>query len=68
MIGPWLSDQGYLLGPAFALVLFLAFFVGMLLWIYRPGSARLYDQQAKLPLDDQSHTPGTPIPRTARED
>jgi cbb3-type cytochrome oxidase subunit 3 len=67
MTGPWLTEQGYLLGPAFALLVFLALFVGMLLWLYRPGSRRIYEQEARLPFDDGRH-PGTLNPRPARED
>ena len=67
MIGPWLSDQGYLLGPAFALLVFLAVFVGMLLWIFRPGSGHTYEREAQLPFDEGAH-PGPLNPRPARED
>lgn len=52
MIREWLTDQGLLLGPAVALFLFLGVFVAMLAWIFRPGSRRIYDEQARLPLDD----------------
>ena len=52
MIGEWLSDQGILLGPAVALFLFFGVFLGMLAWIFRPGSRQVYDRHARLPLDD----------------
>ena len=51
MIGSWLTDQGLTLGPALALLLFLAIFVGVLAWIYRPGSATLYEHEARLPFE-----------------
>jgi cytochrome c oxidase cbb3-type subunit IV len=54
MIREWLTAQGFQLGPAVALLLFLAVFVGMLVWIYRPGSRRIYDRQANLPFDEDA--------------
>jgi cbb3-type cytochrome oxidase subunit 3 len=65
MINEWLSDQEVLLGPAIALVLFLAIFIGMMVWIFRPGSRRAYEHDAQLPFDDarQAKPPRT-NPRT----
>lgn len=31
------------------LLLFFVFFVGMLVWIYRPGSQKAYEQDANIP-------------------
>jgi cbb3-type cytochrome oxidase subunit 3 len=67
MISEWLSDQGFLVGPALALGVFLAVFAGVLLWIYRPGSTRAYEHEAQLPFDEGVRPPrltGSP----ARED
>jgi cbb3-type cytochrome oxidase subunit 3 len=52
MISNWLTDQGYLLGPAVALLLFLLIFAIVLVWIFRPGSTEAYEREAMLPLDD----------------
>ncbi len=35
-----------------ALVLFLVAFVGILLWVLRPGASRRMEHDARLPLDD----------------
>ena len=55
MIREWLTDQGLLFGPAFALALFLGVFVGVLAWIYRPGSRIIYEHEARLPFDKEPH-------------
>lgn len=36
------------------LILFLGFFLGMLAWVCRPGSRRIYDAGARLPFADDS--------------
>ena len=53
MLSDWWSDQGLLLGPMLALVVFLGVFVGMLVWIFRPGSKQFYQHNAELPLQDE---------------
>ncbi len=40
---PWLTVLG--------LMIFLAVFVGVLLWVFRRGSAQLYARLAQAPLD-----------------
>jgi len=52
MVKEWLTTQGLTMGPGFALLLFLAVFLGVLFWIFRPGSAKRYAENANLPLDD----------------
>lgn len=52
MINEWLTDQEIIIGPAVALVLFLGIFIGMLTWIFRPGSRQTYERDAQLPFDD----------------
>jgi cbb3-type cytochrome oxidase subunit 3 len=52
MIKEWVSDQSLMLGPAFAMVLFLVLFVVVLVWIFRPGSRRVYEHEAQLPFDE----------------
>ena len=54
MIRTWLSDQGFTLGPAIALLIFLVVFVGVLAWVFRPGSKRIYEHESRLPLDDDA--------------
>ena len=34
------------------LVLFLGFFLGMLAWVYRPGSKRAYEAGGRVPFHD----------------
>lgn len=58
MMRAWLADQGLLLAPAFALALFLTIFVGVLVWIFRPGSRQVYDREALLPFEEGSPAGG----------
>ena len=67
MIRSWLTDQALLLGPAFALALFLAIFIGVLIWIFRPGSRQVYQHEALLPFEDGSPAQGARA-STPRED
>jgi len=34
------------------LVFLVAIFVFVVVWIFRPGSSKLYDEQAKIPFND----------------
>ena len=52
MIRSWLSGMSVGVGPMVVTVGFLVFFVGVLVWIFRPGSTRAYDQLSTLPLND----------------
>ena len=36
----------------FGTVLFAAFFIGVLIFVFRPGSGRQYEELAKTPLND----------------
>ena len=38
------------------LVLFVVFFSLMLVWVFRPGSKRIYEQDALIPLRDEPPT------------
>ncbi len=39
-------------GGTIATVLFGLFFVGMLIFIFRPGSSKIYEKLARTPLED----------------
>jgi cbb3-type cytochrome oxidase subunit 3 len=54
------------LGPTLVTILFVSVFVGALVWIYRPGSKRYYNDQAQLPLQDSAPLAAT-SPSTTRE-
>jgi len=41
-------------GPMWGTILFVALFIGTLVWIFRPGSNRHYDHQSHLPLEDEA--------------
>jgi cbb3-type cytochrome oxidase subunit 3 len=45
--------EGTPLWPALALLLFLAVFIGAVVWLFRPASDEIYRYQARLPLDDE---------------
>lgn len=47
-------DQLVALTRIIGLAIFLSFFAGMLLWVYRPGSRRLYDEGALIPFADET--------------
>ena len=58
MMRDWITDQGLLLGPAFALLMFLAIFAFIIFWIFRPGSSSFYKQKAMMPLEDSGPAAG----------
>jgi cbb3-type cytochrome oxidase subunit 3 len=37
------------------LVTFFVVFIGVIFWIYRPGSKKLYDQASLIPLSENNH-------------
>ncbi len=41
------------------LVLFLGFFLGMLVWVYRPGAKRVYEAGARVPFHDEAAERGS---------
>ncbi len=57
MIKDWLAEQGLLIAPTIALILFIVIFVLMVIWIYRPGSKKTYEEKAWIPLDGQKEQP-----------
>lgn len=67
MKSSWLADQGYLLGPAAALLLFMLIFAAVLVWIFRPGSTQVYEQEARLPLDDMAPKDAAHISKTQED-
>jgi cytochrome c oxidase cbb3-type subunit 4 len=36
------------------LLFFFVFFVGLLIWVFRPGSKKNYDAKAQIPLKDDN--------------
>ena len=48
------------IGPTLVTILFVGLFLATLIWIFRPGSRRFYDQQAQLPLEDGAQTRRAP--------
>jgi cbb3-type cytochrome oxidase subunit 3 len=54
MISQWLSEGDHVTWPLVALCVFIVVFVGMLVWIYRPGSKQFYEREAQLPLEDSA--------------
>lgn len=50
----WLRE----LADSWVLLAMFAFYVGAILWVFRPGSRRLHDESAQIPLrDDMSPLP-----------
>lgn len=37
------------------LVVMVVMFIGIVIWVFRPGAKKSYDEQAKIPLKDQSN-------------
>jgi len=59
----WLPLEDGSWGAALGLIIFLALFVGMLAWVFRPGAKREYERSAAMPLDDgapQERDPARP--------
>lgn len=67
MISQWLSDGDYATWPLVALVVFIVVFVGMLVWIFRPGSKEFYKREARLPLEESAET-GKGVDRSKQEE
>lgn len=40
-----------------AMIIFLSFFAGAVIWVYRKSSTELYKKLSHLPLEDQIHEP-----------
>lgn len=59
-----LENAGLAFWPAISLLIFFGTTVGMLAWIYRPGSADFYRRLGKLALEDQAG--GVPAPANTR--
>ena len=57
MISSMADQWGLALGPALALLGFIFLFLGILGWIFRPGSRQFYERQAHLPLADSTGKP-----------
>lgn len=53
MIREALSNYPYAALSAFALLIFLGIFLGMLTWVFRKGSREAYQRIAELPLNEQ---------------
>jgi cbb3-type cytochrome oxidase subunit 3 len=51
MMAGVLSQTHLLAFPLFAVVLFSSIFVGMLFWVFRPGSRRIYDERSRMILE-----------------
>lgn len=50
----------YLLGtfelttwPQISVVVFMAAFIGLILWVYRPKGKKRYEEEARMPLEDE---------------
>jgi cbb3-type cytochrome oxidase subunit 3 len=55
----WMEQMEFAVsvGPTVVTILFIALFLGTLVWICRPGSNRYYNQQSHLPLEDGALRP-----------
>lgn len=51
-----LSRTDLLLLPELSLLIFMAIFVGTLVWIFRPGATAAYERRSRLPLADDELT------------
>lgn len=48
-----LSQTDWLVFPLISVVMFVAIFVGVLLWVLRPGAREIYDARSRLALDEE---------------
>lgn len=44
----WISSNAGMIG----LLFFFVFFIGMALWVFRPGAKSSYDAKARIPLNE----------------
>jgi|JI10StandDraft_1071094.scaffolds.fasta_scaffold3092836_2 cbb3-type cytochrome oxidase subunit 3 len=51
MMSGILSQTNLLIFPLFAFVLFCSIFVGVLFWVFRPGSRAVYDARSRMVLE-----------------
>ncbi len=56
MISEQLSQTDLLVFPLFAVVLFSSIFVGMLMWVFRPGARAGYEARGRMILDGNDTT------------
>lgn len=52
MIARALANYPYVFWNALALLLFMAVWLGVVFWIRRPASTKLYNELDKMPLED----------------
>lgn len=57
-----LQQTDLLVFPLIAFVLFFAFFLAMLVWVYRPGGKAVYAERSRLALHDGSPEGHDPHP------
>ncbi|TPV92894.1 MAG: cbb3-type cytochrome c oxidase subunit 3 [Myxococcales bacterium FL481] len=63
MKSEWLGSSDLAFLGEISIVIFVAVFVGSIVWMFRPGSRERYQQRSQMPLDD--HLPVNP--RSASE-
>lgn len=56
MIRDFLSQTDLVAFPLFTVLLFVGTFVGMLVWIFRPGAKAAYRERSMLALDDENRS------------
>jgi cbb3-type cytochrome oxidase subunit 3 len=54
MMSGILSRTDLLLLPRVSLTLFVGIFVGMVVWIFRPGASKGYEARARMALDTEN--------------
>lgn len=54
MMSGILSRTDLLLLPLVSLAIFLGVFVGMVVWIFRPGAGKSYEARARMALDTEN--------------
>jgi cbb3-type cytochrome oxidase subunit 3 len=54
MMSGILSRTDLLLLPLVSLAIFMGVFVGMVVWIFRPGSGKGYEARARMALDGEN--------------
>ncbi len=59
-----MSHAGLAIYAEWALVLFMAAFVAIAIWVFRPSNKSRFDSDAQMPLDDEH--PQAPLPARGR--
>ncbi|AML51319.1 MULTISPECIES: CcoQ/FixQ family Cbb3-type cytochrome c oxidase assembly chaperone [Falsihalocynthiibacter] len=54
------------LADSWVLLLMFAFFLGVFLWVFRPGSKKIYKETANIPFEHEDHPAPDVAPKASK--